>query len=184
MKLSIISNRHLTWGSLSAKKINSLISVHVVPYTMADLLTQALSSLSYIIEEFVNTKYLPAILTNISTSLIAYFTLSILAILLTVKKWSSSSDPTPSGNVYFFPTWLESKITSSPFITFFILRSTGSPRIVLIFGGKKTPHYVKSALFGDYFSTKTHDMGEIIFQSPLFGYYSFKNKQNTTHFFP
>ena len=45
---------------------------------------------------------------------------------------------------------------------------TGGPPIVLIFGGKKTPHYMKSALFGDYFSTKTHEMGEIIFQSPLF----------------
>ena len=39
---------------------------------------------------------------------------------------------------------------------------------MLIFVGKKTPYYVKSALFGDYFSTKTHEMGEIIFQSPLF----------------
>ena len=39
---------------------------------------------------------------------------------------------------------------------------------MLIFGGKKTPHYMKSALFGDYFSTKTHEMGEIIFKGPLF----------------
>ena len=46
--------------------------------------------------------------------------------------------------------------------------NTGGPPLVLIFGGKKTPHYMKSALFGDYFSTKTHEMGEIIFQSPLF----------------
>ena len=46
--------------------------------------------------------------------------------------------------------------------------NTGGPPLVLIFGGRKTPHYMKSALFGDYFCTKTHEMGEIIFQSPLF----------------
>ena len=45
---------------------------------------------------------------------------------------------------------------------------TGSPRIVLFFGGKKTPYYVKSVLFGDYFSTITSEMGENVFQSPLF----------------
>ena len=45
---------------------------------------------------------------------------------------------------------------------------TGSPRIVLFFGEKKTPYYVKSALFGDYFSTITSEMGENVFQSPLF----------------
>ena len=51
---------------------------------------------------------------------------------------------------------------------FSLMLSTGGPPLVLIFGGKKTPHYMKSALIGDYFSTKTHEMGEIIFQSPLF----------------
>ena len=50
---------------------------------------------------------------------------------------------------------------------------TGGPPIVLFFGGKETPYYGKSVLFGDYFSTKTSEMGEIVFQSPLFGVFPF-----------
>ena len=44
---------------------------------------------------------------------------------------------------------------------------------------KKTPYYVKSVLFGDYFSTKTSEMGEIVFQSPLFKEFPFLK----VHFF-
>ena len=55
----------------------------------------------------------------------------------------------------------------------------GGPPIVLFFGGKKTPYYGKSVLFGDYFSTKTSEMGEIVFQSPLFEVFPFSK----VHFF-
>ena len=57
--------------------------------------------------------------------------------------------------------------------------STGSPPIVLFFGGKKIPYYGKSVLFGDNFSTKTSEMGEIVFQSPLFEAFLFSK----VHFF-
>ena len=56
---------------------------------------------------------------------------------------------------------------------------TGSPPIVLFFWGKKIPYYGKSVLFGDYFSTKTSEMGEIVFQSPLFEAFLFSK----VHFF-
>ena len=60
----------------------------------------------------------------------------------------------------------ERKIRISVSLLFIII--TGNPRIVLFFWEKKKPFYEKSVLFGDYFSTKTSEMGEIVFQSPLF----------------
>ena len=62
---------------------------------------------------------------------------------------------------------------------FFLVICTGGPPIVLFFGGKKIPYYGKSVLFGDYFSTKTSEMGEIVFQSPLFEAFLFSK----VHFF-
>ena len=56
---------------------------------------------------------------------------------------------------------------------------TGGPPIVLFFWGKKIPYYGKSVLFGDNFSTKTSEMGEIVFQSPLFEAFLFSK----VHFF-
>ena len=69
---------------------------------MTDLLTGVLSNLSFILEDFINIKYLPAIFSNISTSLIVYLCLSILIIFLTRSKWPTSGDgnnstPKPSG---------------------------------------------------------------------------------------
>ena len=69
---------------------------------MTDLLTGVLSNLSFILEDFINIKYLPAIFSNISTSLIVYLCLSILIIFLTRSKWPASGDgndstPKPSG---------------------------------------------------------------------------------------
>merc|ERR1712021_72757 len=59
---------------------------------MTDLLTGVLSNLSFILEDFINIKYLPAIFSNISTSLIVYLCLSILIIFLTRSKWPTSGD--------------------------------------------------------------------------------------------
>jgi len=69
---------------------------------MTDLLTGVLSNLSFILEDFINIKYLPAIFSNISTSLIVYLCLSILIIFLTRSKWPIAGDendstPKPSG---------------------------------------------------------------------------------------
>lgn len=65
---------------------------------MTDLLMQAFSSVSYILEDFVDTKYLPALLANISSSLVIYIGLSILVIVLTLSIWSNPVDSTPKAS--------------------------------------------------------------------------------------
>ena len=72
---------------------------------MTDFLIQAFSSVLYLLEDFVDIKYLPALLANISSSLVIYIGLSILVIVLTLSIWSNPVDSTPktsqpSGNIY------------------------------------------------------------------------------------
>ena len=66
---------------------------------MTDLITQVISTLTYIWEEISNIspKYLPAIIANISPTLLFYLCISIAILLITVINYPQSQDQRSAG---------------------------------------------------------------------------------------